>query len=411
MRDVVFFKVQSHALSIQSKMADLTHGQADPSAHNPGGPEADERRVSSGMALDDTWVVSNSVEHALPPSGSSVTSPSQRSEAETRLKELVAQIRVLAPLVSPESLQTAVTELQEAAESPSPDSQWMRPPLQLFSGSPTGSDAPDRPSLGPADDERSEAGGSVGALAAGGSEASSRSEQSEAAPVWVDGVGGSQTTGPLHLDDAPWTGAEYLHGVGGAAYAPPPDNEAERPNDAAGACGECDDSASAASEEAAAPRRRGRAKPGQSSWQDGRGLAHGRPCICDACELGAAADGCMASDMMQQPKVADVVRKHTKRLSRPRGLTRDPDRREARYAMYKAFVQWHWRDPLGAECRVRLPGCVVRRIRRTFPNPVCGLGCEISGPGCEQDGHYTGFRTAEESRRVREGGFASVDIR
>ena len=142
------------------------------------------------MALDDTWVVSNSVEHALPPSGSSVTSPSQRSEAETRLKELVAQIRVLAPLVSPESLQTAATELQEAAESPSPDSQWMRPPLQLFSGSPTGSDAPDRPSLGPSGDERSEAGGSIGALAAGGSEASSRSEQSEAAPVWVDGVGG-----------------------------------------------------------------------------------------------------------------------------------------------------------------------------------------------------------------------------
>ena len=74
---------------------------------------------------------------------------------------------------------------------------------------------------------------------------------------------------------------------------------------------------------------------------------------------------------MQQPKVADVVRKHTKRLSRPRGLTRDPDRREARYAMYKAFVQWHWRDPLGAECRVRLPGCVVRRIRRTYFPKSC----------------------------------------
>jgi hypothetical protein len=392
-------------------MADLTHGQADPRETNPGGPEADERRSSSGMVLDDTRAVSSAVEHALPPSGSSATSPSQRSEAETRLKELVAQIRVLAPLVSPESLQTAATELQEAAVSPSPDSHWLRPPLQLFSGSPSGSDAPDRPSLGPSGDERSEAGGSIGALAAGGSEASSRSEQSEAAPVWVDGVGGSQTMGPLDLDDAPWAGAEYLHGAGGAAYVPPPDSGTERPNVADGTCGACDESTSVASEEAAAPRRRGRGgKPEKSSWQDGRGLAHGRPCICDACELGAAADGCMALDMMQQPKVADVVRQHTKRLSRPRGLTRDPDRREARYAMYKAFVQWHWRDPLGAECRVRLPGCVVRRIRRTFPNPVCGLGCDF-WTGCEQASHYTGFRTAEESRRVREGDFASVDIR
>mmetsp|Transcript_16925 Transcript_16925/g.34193 ORF Transcript_16925/g.34193 Transcript_16925/m.34193 type:complete len:85 (+) Transcript_16925:107-361(+) len=42
-----------------------------------------------------------------------------------------------------------------------------------------------------------------------------------------------------------------------------------------------------------------------------------------------------------------------------------------------------------------------------FPKPVCGT-CDASCDyldGCERSGHYTGFRTAAESRAIREGLF------
>ena len=67
-------------------------------------------------------------------------------------------------------------------------------------------------------------------------------------------------------------------------------------------------------------------------------------------------------------------------------------------------------SPLGAGKRVRLPKCLVSAVRRKFPNPVCGTGCDYWAQ-CERKGHYTGFRTAEESRAVREGRYQLVDIR
>ena len=50
------------------------------------------------------------------------------------------------------------------------------------------------------------------------------------------------------------------------------------------------------------------------------------------------------------------------------------------------------------------------RVRCLFPNPRCGEGC-ADLEACERAGHYTGFRTAEESRAVREGRYVAMDIR
>jgi len=43
------------------------------------------------------------------------------------------------------------------------------------------------------------------------------------------------------------------------------------------------------------------------------------------------------------------------------------------------------------------------QIRQIFPNPVCVVGCDF-GAMCEQKKHYVGFRTAVQSRNIREGG-------
>jgi len=43
------------------------------------------------------------------------------------------------------------------------------------------------------------------------------------------------------------------------------------------------------------------------------------------------------------------------------------------------------------------------QIRQIFPNPVCVVGCDF-GAMCEQKNHYVGFRTAVQSRNIREGG-------
>ena len=118
-------------------------------------------------------------------------------------------------------------------------------------------------------------------------------------------------------------------------------------------------------------------------------------------------DGCMASDFLQQRKVVKLIaRLHRAYERKPREYG---DGREARHACYKAVIQWQFCDPLGAEQRVRLPVCLECRIRREFPNPCCGVGglpnggnCDY-GDKCKRAGHYTGFRTAKESRRLREG--------
>jgi len=136
---------------------------------------------------------------------------------------------------------------------------------------------------------------------------------------------------------------------------------------------------------------------------------HGRVVYCNYHDLqGGCANACMAVDMLQQRRIADVIEQHRRiKQRRPRD---DPDGRVARHALYKAVVAWRWANPLGAENRVRLLCCVMYRVRRLFPNPCCSAGCDFS-TRCEQAGHYTGFRTAEESRAIREGRFVGEDVR
>ena len=81
-------------------------------------------------------------------------------------------MRVLAPLVSPEALQSTMGEMAEVAEASSPQQEWLRVPVRLSY------DDADRPSPEPSasgdaagseaaageDDARSEAAGSVASL-------------------------------------------------------------------------------------------------------------------------------------------------------------------------------------------------------------------------------------------------------
>lgn len=156
-----------------------------------------------------------------------------------------------------------------------------------------------------------------------------------------------------------------------------------------------------------------RERRGQSE-RDDLGLgANGRVMYCDFHDHRCGdANACMAVDMLQQRDIAALVERHRKvRRDKPRD---DLDGRKARHALYKAVVAWQWANPLGAENRVRLPTCVLHRVRRLFPNPCCVVGGDDSCDflvKCERAGHYTGFRTAEESRAVREGRFVCQDCR
>ena len=119
--------------------------------------------------------------------------------------------------------------------------------------------------------------------------------------------------------------------------------------------------------------------PRMGAWaRDDVGLAQdGRRMYCDYHDLrGTCPHACMAADMLQQSRIAALVQKH-ERL-RARRSQKDPDGREARHALYKAVIAWQWANPLGAENRVRLPRCVEHCVRRRFPNPICGEGCDYS---------------------------------
>ena len=157
---------------------------------------------------------------------------------------------------------------------------------------------------------------------------------------------------------------------------------------------------------------------GSSIWaHDDVGLARdGRRMYCDCHDLrGGSPNACMAVDMLQQSRISAEVEGRQSMRAR-RGPRDDRDGREARHALYKAVVAWQWANPLGAENRVRLPSCVLHRVRRLFPNPCCGEGCCGEGldcdymDACERHGHYTGFRTAAESRAVREGRFVQENV-
>ena len=116
--------------------------------------------------------------------------------------------------------------------------------------------------------------------------------------------------------------------------------------------------------------------------RDDLGLGqHGRHMYCDYHDLNGTCEyACMAVDMLQQSRISTVIEKHHR--SRQKHPRADRDGREARYACYKAVVAWQWANPLGAENRVRLPSCILFRVRSLFPNPCCRSGCDYLD-GCE----------------------------
>ena len=148
---------------------------------------------------------------------------------------------------------------------------------------------------------------------------------------------------------------------------------------------------------------------GDDRGRDSIGLArHGRVMYCVYHDLnGESQFACMAEDMLQQTRISKLIKKlQAKRRRKPLD---DQDGRGARYACYRAVISWQWANPLGAENRVRLPWCVLYRVRQLFPNPCCDAAKCDYGLVCEKQGHYTGFRTVEESRAIREGRAVCID--
>ena len=156
------------------------------------------------------------------------------------------------------------------------------------------------------------------------------------------------------------------------------------------ACAPCDDDG--ASGDGDGDDAIGRRDP-RLGRNDSVGFAeHGGRMRCDYHDLRRGdANACTATCMLQERRISRLVAERQAAMRR-RGRNPDPDRREARHALYKAVVAWQWADPLGAGVRIRLPRCVMYRIRRLFPHPNCGAGCGYL-EGCERAGHYTGFRT------------------
>ena len=150
-----------------------------------------------------------------------------------------------------------------------------------------------------------------------------------------------------------------------------------------------------------------------SGWrgaQNSLAFGAGQPVFCDVCCLGQperSEQDHMAAEMAQARTVLRVMAKQDRLLSAKPWA--DRDRREARHACYKAVISWQYGGALGAGNRVRLPRCVTHAIRKKYPNRnprTCDYWV-----ACERAGHYTGFRTADESRAVREGRYLSMDVR
>ena len=329
------------------------------------------------------------------------TAAHNRLEAQRRFMLLMAEAEELAPMVHWATLQTAAARLdnlataqaatwrsvlQDSAETESPDASPLPVEHLSFENVPMHS----------ADDARSEA-GSFGSVDGD----SQRGDAVQESPLPDDGIG------PLDFDERLYPGGPVADSVN------PSFAHDDAREDADTRCGACDgdggggDGAEGDDDDGDAKPR----DPRLGSWcrRDSVGLGqHGRRMYCDYHDLhGGCADACMARDMLQQRRINTLVDKQQKRRrKRPRD---DPDGREARHTCYKAVIAWQWANPLGAENRVRLPECVPVKVRRLFPNPICGEGCDFS-LRCEKKGHYTGFRTAEESRAIREGFFQGEDL-
>jgi len=147
------------------------------------------------------------------------------------------------------------------------------------------------------------------------------------------------------------------------------------------------------------------ARLGAGRRQDSIGLGeHGTDIYCDHCDVGCAPNTCMAVVMLQALGVADTIARHQRLVAKTESMgTPDAEARaSARFECYKAVIAWQFSDPLGAGQRRRLPECVTCKVRCLFRNPVCTPAACDFGAECERRGHYTGFRTAEESRTLRE---------
>ena len=86
---------------------------------------------------------------------------------------------------------------------------------------------------------------------------------------------------------------------------------------------------------------------------------------CDPCDLELTGPlyMCMAEQLFQEPKLQRLKTRHDKKLRTPRGRAADPDRREARHAMYKCVVALRWADPMGAGN----PGSSTDVFDETYP--------------------------------------------
>lgn len=313
--------------------------------------------------------------------------------AAQRLRELVAEMKTLKAQLPPASLRSAIRELEQhlgASEGRYVDRAAVSSPVAQPAFGEMEEEEQERPPA--ADAERGDA-ASVGSLDGAASESGESQEEEE-----QDGAAGAPSAGREEqggedafggIDNRLWPGGPTISLVDEGL-----NNDYGDPRHA----GEGGVDATTAEE---APPRDPRV--GARARRDSVGIsAHDRQMFCDYHDLhGPCQNACMAVDMLQQRTINQLVNQHQRRRARRPSV--DPVGSEARHACYKAVVAWQWASPLGAEQRVQLPVCVMCGVRKLFPNPRCGEGCDY-GAKCERLGHYVGFRTAAESKRVREGG-------
>ena len=357
--------------------------------------------AAAGSALEQPMSAAPPAPHNLPaPPGEwhsvgGQLSPAQAA-AEDNLWKLVRHITELAPELSPASISRAATQIASLSPRPARHSATMEAAMQ--------DEEPPRPQdLGARMDDEADHGqqaaGSGASVAAVDDEHDGSVERVEdgGPALWMPGMARLDVIGynagaggvgdAFEREWAEATGAARGGGGGGGG------DGGDGGNDGEDGDGE-DDDGDDDDDDIPQPRA-------QSS--EPLNLDPGQHLVCDACDLaeeGGRGSACMACDMQDASEVKDTIRKWTRKMEKRGALAEYPERRAPRYHTYRAVIKWKFADPLGAENRLILPECVKCAVRRLFPDPCCGEGCDY-GVDCERKGHYTGHRTAAESRALR----------
>lgn len=113
-----------------------------------------------------------------------------------------------------------------------------------------------------------------------------------------------------------------------------------------------------------------------------------RSFVCEPSDYGSGGDEpCRAQALLTD--LAELLTELEGEVNTAEG-DRAELMRSARYCMYRKYVSHAW-GHLGVGVRMRIPLCVVSKIRHTFRAPGCACAEGHALANCEEHG-YTGHR-------------------